>query len=369
VKTDQEQPADGGSPRRSPFHDPIARIRSRSAASLRPLAIVAAVFAVLVAGYVVGAPGAGGQSPSTDTLGSQSQRGPAAFQPIALQPADPQAVSAGGVSNSGALSPTNDSQPGASAAPSVAVGADGQSALAATVDTTLIVKTGQLTLEVANLDSSVSQAQTKIAAIGGYIASSTRSGSEGNASSTVTYRLPVAHWDDALADLRKLASKVVSEQTDSSDVTSQAIDLDARLANLKATESALQAIMARASAIPDVLAVEQQLSGTQGEIEQLTAERNHLGNQAAMSTLSVTFTLPSQTVTTQTAQGWQLGGQVDQAVAQLVRIGQGLATIGVWALIVGLPVAFGLLVLFVAWRVGRRFAGRGRRTGATPTQA
>jgi len=29
------------------------------------------------------------------------------------------------------------------------------------------------------------------------------------------------------ADLRKLASKVVSEQTDTSDVTSQAIDLDA----------------------------------------------------------------------------------------------------------------------------------------------
>ena len=34
-----------------------------------------------------------------------------------------------------------------------------------------------------------------------------------------------------------------------------------------------------------------------------------------MSTVTATFMLPSQTVTTQTAQGWQLGGQVDHAVA------------------------------------------------------
>jgi Ca-activated chloride channel family protein len=224
----------------------------------------------------------------------------------------------------------------------------------------LIVKTGQMTLQVATLDAAVSQAQSQIAGMSGYVASSSRSGSADNASASVTYRLPVAHWDDALADLRKLASKVVSEQTDTSDVTSQAIDLDARLSNLKTTESALQAIMARATAIPDVLAVEQQLSTTQGQIEQLTAQRNHLGDQAAMSTVAVTFTLPNETVTTQTTQGWQLGGQIDQAVAQLVRIGQGLVTIVVWAVIVGLPVLLALLVLFLAWRLTRRLAGRNR---------
>jgi hypothetical protein len=254
--------------------------------------------------------------------------------------------------------------PASSAAP-VAPAAPNE--FAPVADTSLIVKTGQMTLQVSNLDAAVSQAQSKIAGMGGYVASSSRSGSADNASASVTYRLPVAHWDDALADLRKFASKVVSEQTDSSDVTSQAIDLDARLSNLKTTESALQAIMARATAIPDVLAVEQQLSTTQGEIEQLTAQRNHLGDQAAMSTVAVTFTLPSETATTQTAQGWQLGGQIDQAVAQLVRIGQGLVTIAIWALIVGLPVLLALLALFLAWRLTRRLVGRNRPRGANPT--
>jgi len=355
VTTDQDRPLDGDDRRPSSSQYLVARLRSRSLASRRPIVIVVAVLAVLGAGYLIGAPATGAQSASANSPADQSMRGPAA-----LQPANP------GASYGASLPETKTAQAGTGiGAPDGS--AAGQIDLAATLDANLIVKTGQLTLEVASLDSAVSQAQSKIAGTGGYVASSTRSGSEGNASATVTYRLPVARWDEALGDLRKLASKVVSEQTDSSDVTSQAIDLDARLGNLKTTESALQAIMAKASAIPDVLAVEQQLSSTQGEIEQLTAQRNHLGDQAAMSTVSVTFMLPSATVTTQTAQDWQLGGQVDQAVAQLVRIGQGLVTIAVWAVIVGLPVVFALLVLFLASRLTRRFLGRGRPRGATPT--
>ena len=361
MTTDQDRPLDGDNRRNSSFNKLGARVRSRSLASFRPIAIVAAVLAVLGAGYVIGAPATGAQPASVNSLADQSARGPAALQPANVAAPDSSALPESKTTQAG----TGQAGTGIAAPDGSAAG--GQTGLAATLDASLIVKTGQLTLEVASLDSAVSQAQSKIAGIGGYVASSTRSGSEGNASATVTYRLPVAHWDDALSDLRKLASKVVSEQTDSSDVTSQAIDLDARLANLKTTESALQAIMAKASAIPDVLAVEQQLSSTQGEIEQLTAQRNHLGDQAAMSTVSVTFMLPSETVTTQTAQGWQLGGQVDQAVAQLVRIGQGLVTIAVWVVIVGLPVVFALLVLFLAWRLTRRLLGRRRPRGATPT--
>jgi hypothetical protein len=304
------------------------------------------VLAVLGAGYLIGTSGTGGQQ-SAGTVHDQSLRSAAMGLPS-------------GSTDSGAMG----ALPASSAAPVVPAAPN---EFAPVADTSLIVKTGQMTLQVAGLDSAVSQGQTQITGMGGYVASSTRSGSADNASATVTYRLPVAHWDEALSDLRKLASKVLSEQTDTSDVTSQAIDLDARLSNLKTTESALQAIMAHATAIPDVLAVEQQLSSTQGQIEQLTAERNHLGDQAAMSTVAVTFTLPNETVTTQTAQGWQLGGQIDEAVAQLVRIGQGLVTIFVWAVIIGVPVLLALLILFLAWRLTRRLAGRNRPRGAAPT--
>ena len=238
--------------------------------------------------------------------------------------------------------------------------------LTTSLETTQIVKTGSISLEVADLDKAVAQAQSTVVGLGGYVSQSSRSGSKDDAIASVTYRLPAAKWDDALSAMRNLAGRVLSEQTDTTDVTTQVIDLDARLDNLKTTETALQSIMARASAVPDVLAVEQQLSQTQGEIEQLTAERDHLKDQAAMSTLSATFSLPGKTVVTQATQEWDLGKQIDQAAAALVHIGQGLATMAVWAIVVGLPIVVAVLVLMAFLWLVRRLPGRSRRRGATP---
>jgi hypothetical protein len=320
---------------------------------------LAAVAAVIVGAYVVGAPG--GSTPSADA------------HRMAFVAADQAAFGTGGVPIDATVP-----MPAATAAPAMPVDGTGKSIglgttsssqdlLAAPLDTTQIVKTGQLALEVADLDKAVTQGQAAINGIGGYVNSSNRSGTDDSAIASVTYRLPVARWDDALASLRKLGSKTLSEQTDTTDVTSQVIDLQARLDNLKVTETALQAIMAKAVAIPDVIAVETQLSQTEGEIEQLTAQRNHLSDQAAMSTLTVTFQLPGKTVTTQATQDWTLGSQVDEAAAALVRIGQGLATIVVWILVVVLPVGLGALVLLAILALTRRILGRGRRRDAATT--
>ena len=229
-----------------------------------------------------------------------------------------------------------------------------------------IVKTGQLSLEVADLDKALSQAGAVVSSLGGSVSQSSRFGTGDDANATVTYRIPAARWDEALAALHKVGSKVVSEQVGTTDVTLQVVDLNARLDNLKSTESALQAIMARATAIPDVIAVEKNLSDTQGQIEELTAQRDNLANQAAMSTLAVTYQLPAKTVTVQAAQGWNLGAQIDQAGAALVRIGQGLATMGVWAVVVGLPSLIGILVLLAVLWAARRIRRSGQRTEAQP---
>jgi hypothetical protein len=232
-------------------------------------------------------------------------------------------------------------------------------------DGTLIVKTGQIALEVTDLDTALSQAQATIGGMGGYVSDSSRYGSDQYAVATVSYRLPVAKWDAALTALRGQASKVISEQTGTSDVTSQVVDIEARITNLRATETALQAIMTKATEIKDVLAVQEQLTQTRSQIEQLTAQRDYLKDQAAMSTLTVTFQLSAETVTTQATQGWDLGKQVDEAVAQLVKVGQGVATVAVWTVIVGIPVGLGLLiVLGILWFIGRRL-GR-RPSGAAP---
>jgi hypothetical protein len=328
----------------------LSRLLSRRA--LVSTLALAAVAAVIAGAYILGSPAGSATTLNAQRLSvAESQVYVAnGAVPFAASTAAP-APAAGGVDKS------------ANQLPATEPGQPDQ--LLAALDSTFIVKTGQLSLEVTDLDKSVTQGRTAIAALGGSVSSSNRSGTGDYAAASVTYRVPAGRWDDALDALRKIGSKTLSEQTDASDVTSQVVDLQARLDNLKTTESALQAIMAKAVAIPDVIAVENQLSQTQGQIEQLTAQRDHLKDQAAMSTLTVIFQLPAKTVTSQATQDWTLGSQVDEAAAALVRIGQGLATMGVWALVVVLPIGFGLLILLAFLTLVRRILGRGRNRSAT----
>jgi hypothetical protein len=232
-------------------------------------------------------------------------------------------------------------------------------------DQTLVVKTGTLDLEVKDFDASLARARTAIIGLGGYISGSQMAFDGDRPYASITYRIPAARWDDALAALKGLATKVVGEQTQAVEVTSTVIDLDARIDNLRSTEQALQAIMAKATKIPDILEVQSQLSNVRGQIEQLVAERDHLKDQAAYGTMTVGWTIPLVAVT-QAQQGWDAAKIVDEAVAQLVQLGQGLFSIAIWFAIVGLPLLIvGLVLLGIALVVARRL-GFGRRPPTEP---
>lgn len=222
-------------------------------------------------------------------------------------------------------------------------------------DQALIVYTGTLELAVDDLRGAVDQADAVVAGLGGHVASSdtTETGNQQRAS--VTYRIPAENWDAALAGLRAVGAKVLNESIKSEDVTGQVVDLNARIANAQASEAALQGIMDRATSINDVLDVQRELTQVRGDIESMTAQRDSLANRAALATLTVAF----ETAVTETkaATGdWDLGSQVDDAVASLVRIGQALASIAIWIAIVVVPVLVPvLIVVFIAIRLRRRW--------------
>jgi hypothetical protein len=228
----------------------------------------------------------------------------------------------------------------------------------------LIVRTGQLDLRVADLDAAISAAERAVAAVGGYVAGSQRSGDGDQATASVLFRVPAARWTDALVALRAIGTKVLGEQTSSQEVTAQVVDLGARLANLRVTETALQGIMDRATKIPDVLAVQTQLTDVRGQIEELTAEQQTLQNQAALATLTVTFAPPPAVAVTQVREGWDPASEIDQASATLVALGQGLAGAGIWLLIVGLPVFLVVGMLALIGLLVVRHVRRGARIPA-----
>ena len=226
-------------------------------------------------------------------------------------------------------------------------------------DELLIIKTGNLTLEVDAIDAAMSAAAGRIDALGGYVSGSDRSGTGREAVAMVRFRVPAGQWDVAMAAMHDLAREVLLEHSTSEDVTSRVVDLEARIRNLRVTEQALQAIMDRATVIKDVLTVQAELTVTRGRIEQLAAEQASLEEQAAYSTLAVTFVLEPAPVLVEQQAGFDPASEVDAASASLVGILQGVATAGIWFGIVWLPVLGALLLVAgIVLLVSRRLRPR-----------
>jgi hypothetical protein len=269
------------------------------------------------------------------------------------------AVTAAPMPAAGTDSEQNAGSPGGAPVPAASAGPTGQVAQS----DLLVIKTGSLALQVGSIDDSLAAAGTKIAALGGYVSGSQRQGDGKAAVASVTYRIPAARWDDAVIALRGLAQKVLSEQTQTDEVTGQVLDLGARIVNLQATERALQSIMDKAIKISDVLDVQAQLTDVRGQIEQLETEQKHLEEQAAYGTLDVTYGIETVAVV-EAQKGFDPAAEADRATASLVEVGQALAGAGIWFGIFWLPIllVIGVLAL-IAFVVIRRF----RRDHIGPT--
>jgi hypothetical protein len=221
-----------------------------------------------------------------------------------------------------------------------------------------VVATGTvaLTVGMGKLESAVNELTAIAAHDDGFVASSqvhVGTGSSSVSSGSVVLRVPVAHFAALVAEVQKVGT-VTSVKTTSTDVTGEYVDLQARIAALGASRQQYLTIMAKATSINDILAIQAQINVIQSEIEQLEGQRNVLDNEAAYSTLAVSV-LPA---------GEQPGGHpaarsgVTTAWDDSVR---GFVLGFEWLIRIAGPALFVLLCLValfflgrVVWRASRR---------------
>ena len=110
-----------------------------------------------------------------------------------------------------------------------------------------------------------------------------------------------------VADLGDLGT-VISVSITAQDVTTQVVDLDARIGVLQTSIDRLKSLQAQATSVTDLVAVESELANRQGELDSLTAQRGYLGQQVAMSTVTVSLS-PITELTSSTAPGFLAGLQ------------------------------------------------------------
>jgi hypothetical protein len=141
--------------------------------------------------------------------------------------------------------------------------------------------------------------------------------------------------------------------TSSSDVTSQYVNLRARIGALNASRQQYLAIMARATSISGILAVQNQLDAIQSQIEQYQGQLNVLNHATTFGTLTVTLVQSGQAQHV-THQRSGLSKAWNDAVHGFV---DGFE----WVIRIAGPLLFGVLFLGalvllgrVGWRVARR---------------
>ena len=234
------------------------------------------------------------------------------------------------------------------------------------VDDARIVRTATLELEVPDMAAALLSARSAIQGLGGYVSGSDAYDQGESRWASVTYRVPVERFGEAVDALRGRGRPRRSR--------SHAVDRGHRPghgprrphrqpARLRGGAGGDHGPRGR---IEDVLAVQMRLEDVRGQIEQLEAQRAHLADQAALSTLTVSWYTPVAAVAA-AQEGWDLGSEVDAALAQTVDALQGLVGLGVWFAVVVLPlVILPLLALLLLILIVRRHARRGRGdAGAT----
>ena len=334
----------------------------RVAGRHRVLSVAAALVVLLV---VAGAVGGSVRSPARPTVAIGPAHRPATA-PARSAPASTTTVPAGAAgdapqasaaapfsTNSGTQGLARNNAPTVTpttGAPGLPNGAVGQSAK--------IEQTGAVTLTVARgkLSRTVTQLTALAGAYGGFVANSqTQSGpaSGGTPSGSVTLQVPVQNFATVLTHAESLG-RVSDLTTKATDVTGQYVDLQSRITALQASRQQYLTILAKASTVGDVLAVQDQLNTIQSQIEQLQGQLQLLTSQTSYSTLTVAVDerspapAPGQLPESGVVRAWHasVGGFVT-GVEGVIRIAG--------------PLLFALLLLGVVTAAGRALWRRYQR--------
>jgi hypothetical protein len=111
-------------------------------------------------------------------------------------------------------------------------------------------------------------------------------GEQDGGSATLTLRVPADDLTEILDRLKELG-EVQEVSLNSSDVTMETQDLDARISALSASIDRLLGLLATATDTDALITLETAISDRQAELESLEAQRRYLADQVAMSTLSL----------------------------------------------------------------------------------
>lgn len=223
-----------------------------------------------------------------------------------------------------------------------------------------LIKRASLALTVDSVDDALTRASTILREQQGDILDLRDNQPEAGRrrSAYLNLRVPQANLEatlNALADLGTLEQRSIMAE----DVSTQLVDLQARLRNLRKSEEALQKIMDRSGSIEDVLEVSRELSTVRQQIEQLAAQLKSLQTQVSYSTIELTVSAAVTTAEQPRPLGKKVGDTWQNATQSVGDLTVSLLQIGLWLLAYSPYLAVIAIATGLGYRAMRRSGTEG----------
>lgn len=181
-----------------------------------------------------------------------------------------------------------------------------------------LIRTGQVSIEVADFEKAAKDIGKLIESLGGYIADTQiRRNPSGSRSGSVSLRVPAVSYESIGSRLRALG-KVMSESSNVQDVTKAYSDLETRLrVKREALNRIRELLRTKAGNLKEVLEAEKEIARITEEIEQAEGERRFFDHQIALSTILVELNEPEPISLARPSSWWALSESLRDSAAMV----------------------------------------------------
>ncbi|MBM32576.1 MAG: hypothetical protein CL764_06975 [Chloroflexi bacterium] len=210
-----------------------------------------------------------------------------------------------------------------------------------------IQKNARTQIEVKDINLAISKVEKIIQKFEGEIINSNRGGADiGNPYANISFRVPVEYLENTLKEILDISTKVIREEIYTNDVTEEFINVEAKLLNMKSTESRFQELLLKTGNVKEILEVEIQLTRIRGEIDGLEGRLKYLNQTTSTSKIDLNI----QQEPSISGDKWGFSESLKSALMNLTSFGKFTADFLI-NFVVFLPIILIILVLpFIIWK-------------------
>ncbi len=149
-----------------------------------------------------------------------------------------------------------------------------------------IIKTGNIAMEVKKYAVFNEMLHREIKQLGGYVAQEEQQQSNDKIENTVTVKVPVDQFDNAIGRLTPGTEKIIEKKITAEDVTGEIVDTQSRLEAKKRVRDRYLDLLKQAKNMKEILEVQNEVNGIQENIEAGAGRIGYLSHASAFSTIN-----------------------------------------------------------------------------------